>query len=296
MNSIKKIGWIGTGVMGNSMCKHLLVAGYSAYIYNRTRSKADNLINSGANYCNSPADVAKNSDVVFTIVGYPSDVESTILGKEGIILSAKKGTIIIDMTTSEPSLAIKIYNLAKEKGIFSLDAPVSGGDVGAREATLSIMVGGDKEAYERILPLFKCMGKNISHMGSAGMGQHTKAANQIAIASTMISVVECLLYSYKAGLDLNQVIDAISGGAAGSWSLSNVGRRIVNGNFNPGFFIKHFIKDMGIALAEAKKMNLSLPGLSMVNQFYISARALGLENMGTQALYKVFERMNNISS
>ena len=294
MEQIKKIGWIGTGVMGNSMCKHMIGTGYTAYVYNRTKSKANGLINLGANWCNSPAEVAKNSEVIFSIVGYPVDVESTIFGKEGVLSEAKKGTIIVDMTTSDPSLAVRIYNAAKEKNIFSLDAPVSGGDIGAKEATLSIMVGGDKETFEYILPLFKCMGKNISYMGSAGTGQHTKMANQITIASLMVSVVECLLYSYKAGLDLNQVIDAIGSGAAGSWSLNNLGRRIVNGNFNPGFFIKHFIKDMGIALLEAKKMNLSLPGLAMANQFYIAASALGLENMGTQALYKVFERMNNI--
>jgi 3-hydroxyisobutyrate dehydrogenase len=206
----------------------------------------------------------------------------------------KQGTILMDMSTSRPSLAQKIYDEAKACGCHCLDAPVSGGDVGAREATLAIMVGGEKECFEKILPLLTILGKNISLMGGSGAGQHTKMSNQIAIASTMVGVVESLLYSHKAGLDQQAVIDIISTGAAGSWSLNNLGRRIIKGNFDPGFFIKHFIKDLGIALDEARKMKLALPGLALAYQFYVAASAMGWENLGTQGLYKVFERMNGI--
>lgn len=288
----RKIGWIGTGVMGNSMCMHLIKAGHEAFVYNRTKSKTDNLVAQGATWCESPAEVAGNADIIFTIVGYPIDVEQTILGEDGVLANADSGKIIVDMTTSEPALAERIAKEAAAKGVGALDAPVSGGDLGARNATLAIMVGGEQKTFDTVNELFEIMGSNIRLMGKAGAGQHTKMCNQILIAGTMIGVVESLLYSYKAGMDLNEVIDVIGSGAAGSWSINNLGRRIADGDFNPGFFIKHFVKDMGIALDEAKRMSLSLPGLALVNQFYISAMALGYDELGTQALYKVLESMN----
>jgi len=290
----KKIGWIGTGVMGSSMCAHILDAGHEVAVYNRTKSKAQELLDAGAEWCENSKKVAQKSEIIFTIVGFPKDVEQVYLGTDGVLEGVSEGNIIVDMTTSEPILAERIYEKAKDKGVSSLDAPVSGGDVGAKEGTLAIMIGGDEDIYEEILPLFELMGKNIAYMGEAGAGQHTKMSNQILIASTMIGVVESLLYAYKAGNDLNEVIDVIGKGAASSWSINNLGRRIVKGNFDPGFFIKHFVKDMGIALREAKRMKLSLPGLSLAHQFYIAAMGQGLENLGTQGLYKVFENMNGI--
>lgn len=290
----EKIGWIGTGVMGKSMCAHLLNAGYKIFVYNRTKAKAEDLINNGAVWCSNPKEIAEKSDIIFTIVGFPKDVEEVYLGDNGVLKGAQQGSIIVDMTTSEPSLAQHIFEQAKLLGISSIDAPVSGGDVGAKQGTLAIMAGGDKETYEKVLPLFQLMGKNIAYMGKAGAGQHTKMSNQILIASTMIGVVESLLYAYKAGNDLQEVINVIGKGAAGCWSINNLGPRIVNKNFDPGFFIKHFIKDMGIALKEAKAMSLSLPGLALAYQFYIAAEALGLENLGTHGLYKVFAKMNAV--
>ncbi len=288
----KKIGWIGTGVMGKAMCGHVLKAGYPVTVYTRTREKAGDLLEHGAVWADSPMDVAAGSDIIFSIVGYPKDVEEVILGENGVLTGAGKGAAIVDMTTSEPGLAGKIAAEAKKKGVSTLDAPVSGGDVGAREACLAIMVGGSRKVYENILPLFSLMGKNIRYMGEAGAGQHTKMANQIHIATTMVGMVEALLYAHRAGIDFNELIEAIGQGAAGSWSLNNYGPRIAKGDFNPGFFVKHFVKDMGIALKEAAQMNLSLPGLALAHQFYISAIALGYENMGTQSLYRVLEKMN----
>ncbi|MBI9111127.1 NAD(P)-dependent oxidoreductase [Maridesulfovibrio ferrireducens] len=290
----KKIGWIGTGVMGSSMCMHLVKAGHEAFIYNRTKAKAADLIAAGATWCDSPATVAQKADIIFTIVGYPTDVEQTILGTKGVLANADPGKIIVDMTTSEPALAELIHAEAADKNVGSLDAPVSGGDLGARNATLAIMVGGDKKVFDKVKDLFDIMGENVQLMGETGAGQHTKMCNQILIAGTMIGVVESLLYAQKAGMDLNKVIDVIGSGAAGSWSINNLGRRIADSDFDPGFFIKHFVKDMGIALDEAKRMKLSLPGLALVNQFYISAMAMGHEELGTQGLYKVLEKMNAI--
>ena len=280
--------------MGKSMCAHILKAGYNISVYNRTKEKAKELIDMGAIWCSNPKEVAEKSDIVFTIVGFPHDVEDVYLGENGVLKAIKKGAVIVDMTTSEPSLAQRVYEEAKKIGVSSIDAPVSGGDVGAKNGTLAIMAGGDKETYEKVFPFFELMGKNIAYMGKAGAGQHTKMSNQILIASTMIGVVESLLYAYKAGNDLGEVINVIGKGAAGCWSINNLGPRIVKGNFDPGFFIKHFIKDMGIALKEAKNLNLSLPGLALAYQFYISATALGLENLGTQGLYKVLAKMNGI--
>ena len=290
----EKIGWVGTGVMGSSMCGHLMKEDYQVFVYNRTKERAKGLIRSGAIWCSNPQEVAEKSDIIITIVGFPKDVREVYLGENGILKGTKEGSIIVDMTTSEPTLAQEIYEVAKKRGVKSIDAPVSGGDVGAKEGTLAIMAGGDKDTYNKILPLFELMGKNIAYMGVAGAGQHTKMSNQILIASTMIGVVESLLYAYKAGNDLNEVINVIGKGAAGCWSINNLGPRIVKGNFDPGFFIKHFVKDMGIALQEAKLMKLSLPGLALAYQFYISAMALGLENLGTQGIYKVFAQMNGI--
>ncbi|OQY32393.1 MAG: oxidoreductase [Spirochaetaceae bacterium 4572_59] len=288
----KKAAWIGTGVMGKSMCAHLMDKGYSLTVYNRTKSKADELVAKGALWCNSPAEAAKGCDVIFTIVAYPSDVEKVILGEEGVLQTAPSGSVLVDLTTSEPSLAVRIFEEAAKKGIASVDAPVSGGDVGAKNGTLAIMCGGEVKAFNRVLPMLEAFGDNIKLMGGAGAGQHTKMCNQTLIAGTMIGVVESLLYAKKAGLDMNEVIDVIGSGAASSWSINNLGRRISAGNFDPGFFIKHFVKDMGIALKEAARMKLSLPGLAMANQFYVAAMAQGLENLGTQGLYKVFEQMN----
>jgi len=289
---MKKIGWIGTGVMGNHMCGHILDGGFPVRVYNRTFEKAQALVDRGAVWCDSPAAVAARSDIIFAIVGFPQDVRAVFLGRNGIVGHAPDGAIVVDMTTSEPALAVEIAQAAEQQRLFALDAPVSGGDVGARDGKLAIMVGGEPSVYEQVLPLFERMGQNIALMGGPGAGQHTKMSNQILIASTMIGVVESLLYATRAGLDLDAVIDVIGQGAASSWSINNLGRRIVQGDFKPGFFIKHFIKDMGIALAEAERMHLSLPGLSLARQFYISAAALGHEADGTQGLYKVLQRLN----
>jgi 3-hydroxyisobutyrate dehydrogenase len=289
------IGWIGTGVMGNAMCGHLLAAGHRITLFNRNRSKAENLICQGAQWCESPLAVARVSDIVFSMVGFPADVEQVLLSAQGVLAGAKPGMVLVDMTTSSPDLAHRIYTAAKKLDVSALDAPVSGGDIGARDATLAIMVGGDKAAFEKILPLFQVLGRNIAHMGAPGAGQHTKMCNQILIAGTIIGTVESLLYAHRMGMDQNAVIDVIGQGAASSWTINNLGRRIAKGDFNPGFFIKHYVKDMGIALDEAQRANLSLPGLALVHQFYLAAKALDLENLGTQALYRVLAQMNNLT-
>jgi 3-hydroxyisobutyrate dehydrogenase len=238
--------------------------------------------------------LAERSDVVFAIVGFPPDVREVFLGTSGALAGSRHGMALVDMTTSEPSLAREIYEAAKPKGVASLDAPVSGGDVGAKNAALSIMVGGDAEAFEAVRPLFDCMGKTVVHQGPAGAGQHTKMVNQILIASNMVGVCEALLYGYKAGLDLKTVMQSVSVGAAGSWSLNNLGPRIMDRNFEPGFFVEHFIKDMGIALDEAKKMNLALPGLALAHQLYIALKAQGYGRKGTQALMLALEHISNV--
>jgi len=289
-----KIGWIGIGIMGNPMCGHIMDAGYGVSVFTRTQHKAQNLMERGARWMNNPKMVAEESDIVFTMVSYPQDVRDVVLGADGVLGGLKKWGIVVDMTTSSPGLAGEIFREAEKKGCTSLDAPVSGGDTGARNATLSIMVGGEREAFNQVLPLFEIMGDKINYMGRAGMGQHTKMANQIHIATTMIGAVESLLYAHKAGLNLDEVIAAIGSGAAGSWTINNLGPRIVRRNFDPGFFIEHFIKDMGIALDEAKRMDLSLPGLAMAHQFYVAAKALGLGKNGTHALALVLEKMNGI--
>ena len=287
------IGWVGTGVMGAPMAGHLQAAGHKLFVYNRTAAKAQVLVDAGAVLCESPREVASQSEFVFSIVGYPVDVESTYLSTDGILAGAKAGSVVIDMTTSEPALAKRIFKVAGRQGVDVLDAPVSGGDIGARNAALAIMVGGEQSVFDRVKPLFQCMGKNIAYMGPAGAGQHTKMSNQILIAGTMIGTVESLLYAHRSGLNLEEVIPVIGSGAASSWSINNLGPRIVKGDFDPGFYIKHFVKDMGLALAEAKAMRLVLPGLALVNQFYQAAIAQGLEDLGTQGLYKVLERLSS---
>lgn len=291
-----RIGWIGTGVMGVSMCGHLIGAGHHLTIYNRTREKAKPLLDQGAVWAESPKSVAQASDIVFSMVGYPHDVQEVILGVDGVLAGTKSGDTVVDMTTSSPDLARTIDRECREKGVKALDAPVSGGDIGAREATLAIMVGGAQAVFDVIRPLFESVGKTIALMGGAGAGQHTKMTNQILIAGTMIGVVECLLYARQAGMDAHQVIDVIGKGAASSWSINTLGRRIADGDFGPGFYIKHFVKDMGIALEEARRMRLSLPGLALVHQFYVAAMAMGGENLGTQGLYRVLAVMNREQS
>jgi 3-hydroxyisobutyrate dehydrogenase len=289
-----RIGWIGTGVMGRWMCQHLLTKGYAATVYNRTKDKAGPLLEAGAAWGETPKAVAERSDVVFAIVGFPNDVREVFLGPKGALSGSRSGSILVDMTTSEPSLAREIYEAAKAKGVASVDAPVSGGDVGAKNAALSIMVGGDADAVEAVRPLLECMGKAIVHQGPAGAGQHTKMVNQVLIATNMIGVCEALLYGYKAGLDLKTVLQSVGGGAAASWSLNNLGPRIIDRNFEPGFFVEHFIKDMGIALDEAKRMNLSLPGLALANQLYLAVKAQGYGRKGTQALMLALEHLSNV--
>ncbi len=289
-----KIGWIGTGVMGSSMCGHLLAAGYHATVYNRSPAKLGGLIAKGAVPADSPRGVAEASDVVFTIVGYPADVREVSLGKAGTLAGAKPGSILVDMTTSEPGLAQEIFEAAKAKEVHAVDAPVSGGDIGAREARLSIMIGGEPATVAALMPLFQTMGKTIVHQGPAGSGQHTKMVNQILIATNMIGVCEALLYGYKAGLDLNQVLQSVGSGAAGSWSLNNLGPRIIAGNFDPGFFVEHFLKDMGIALAEAKQMKLALPGLALAEQLYRAVDAQGLGRKGTHALVLALAKLSDV--
>lgn len=291
-----RIGWIGTGVMGRWMCQHAMSKGYKATVYNRSREKAEPLIEQGAAFAGSPKAVAEKSDVVFAIVGFPKDVREVFLGPQGALAGIKAGGILVDMTTSEPSLAREIDEAAKAKGVGSVDAPVSGGDVGAKEARLSIMVGGDADVIDTVRPIFECMGKTIIHQGPAGAGQHTKMVNQILIATNMIGVCEALLYGHKAGLDLNTVLQSVGGGAAASWSLNNLGPRIINRNFDPGFFVEHFIKDMGIALDEARRMGLCLPGLALANQLYLSVKANGWGRNGTHALMLALERMSNVST
>ena len=293
-NDIKTIGFVGTGNMGASMCGHLQDAGYEMRIYNRTKSKAQGLIDKGATWCETPAEVARGADVVFTIVGFPPDVESVILGSDGVLSGMRAGAIVVDMTTSDPSLGRRIYTEAQTRNVGALDAPVSGGDVGAKNATLAIMVGGDRECFDAVLPLFKIMGKTISYIGPAGAGQHCKMVNQILISGTMVGMAEAFTYGLKAGLDMETVLGVVSTGAAGSAALSALGPRVLKGDFEPGFFIEHFIKDMAIAANEAGKMNLDLPGLTMTLQRYIEAAEKGMNRKGTQGLCKSVAEINGV--
>ncbi|MBW1613791.1 MAG: NAD(P)-dependent oxidoreductase [Deltaproteobacteria bacterium] len=287
-----KIGWIGTGIMGGPMAGHLQAAGHELYIFTRTRDKAELLLKNGAHWCKSPAEVADNSEIVFTMVAFPADVEEVYLGENGIFSIEGSCRILVDMTTSRPILAQTISRTAEKRGIDSLDAPVSGGDIGARNATLAVMVGGKKAVFDTVLPLFQLMGKTISYMGGSGAGQHTKMCNQILVAGTMIGVCESLLYADKAGLDQQAVIDIIGKGAASCWSINNLGPRIVSGNYEPGFVVEHFIKDMAIALQEADGIGLSLPGLALAHKLYLEVQAQGHGRLGTHALMLALKALN----
>jgi len=287
-----KIGWIGTGVMGAAMAGHLQNAGHNLSVFNRSREKAEGLIEKGARWAPSPAEVAAQSEIVFTIVGFPEDVEEVYLGEQGILAAKGSCRIMVDMTTSTPSLAKTLETAAKKRGMDSLDAPVSGGDIGAKEGNLAIMVGGGKQVFEEVLPLLEVFGSRISYMGGAGAGQHTKMANQILIAGTMVGVCESLLYAERQGLDQQAVIDIIGKGAAGSWSINNLGPRIVRGDYKSGFFVEHFVKDMGIALEEAAALNLSLPRLALVHQLYLAVKAHGHGRSATQALILALKALN----
>lgn len=292
----KSIGWIGTGVMGASMARHLMDAGHQLTVSTRTPERAEELIAAGAHWANSQAELAGSVDVVFTMLGYPSDVRDVLLGPDAVIANMRPGSLLIDMTTSEPSLAVEIHEAAADHQVDALDAPVSGGDVGARNATLVIMVGGGTGAFTRAQPLFGAMSRLAVLQGPAGAGQHTKMVNQIAIASGMIGVCEAMLYAQRAGLDVEQVLDTIKDGAAGSWSLSNYGPRLLKDDLEPGFKIDHFVKDLGIALAEAKRMRLPLTGTALAEQLYVAAQAAGFGSKGTQALLSTLQRIATTST
>ncbi|KAA0564727.1 NAD(P)-dependent oxidoreductase [Rossellomorea aquimaris] len=283
------IGFIGTGVMGQSMAGHLLEAGYQVVIYNRTKEKALKLINRGAKWADTPRQLAEISDAVITIVGYPKDVEAIYLGENGILHHLKSDSLAIDMTTSSPKLAERIFEVGKDKGISTLDAPVSGGDIGAKEARLSIMVGGDEESFETAKPLLDLLGSNVVYQGKSGAGQHTKMCNQITIASNMVGVSEALLYAKKSGLNPDNVLKSITSGAAGSWSLNNLVPRMIEEDYAPGFYVKHFIKDLKIALESSREMEIKTPGLELALSLYEELAHNGEENSGTQALIKLLE-------
>jgi 3-hydroxyisobutyrate dehydrogenase len=291
-----RIGWIGTGVMGLSMCGHILEAGYKTTVFNRTKAKAQPLLDRGAAWAASPRDVAEASDVVFTMVGFPQDVRDVYFSDRGVLAGVARGSTLVDMTTTEPSLAREIYDAARSKGVRAIDAPVSGGDVGARNRTLAIMIGGDADAVESAMPLLAILGKNIVHEGAAGAGQHTKMCNQIVIAGTMIGVCESLLYAQRAGLDLERMLQTIRSGAAACWTLENLAPRVLARNFDPGFIVEHFIKDMGIALDEARRMNLAMPGLALVHQLYLAVQAQGHGRCGTHALVLALEHLSQASA
>ena len=288
MSDLPVIGFIGTGVMGRSMAANLASAGYALHVHNRTRSRAQDLIDAGAQWHDSAGSVATSVDVIVTMLGFPTDVEQTYLGRDGVIANARDGALLIDMTTSSPVLARRIADAATARGLDALDAPVSGGDVGAREARLVIMTGGDPGAFERAQPIFQHLGKNIALLGPAGSGQHCKMANQIAVAVGMVAWCEALAYAGKAGLDPNAVHASISGGAAGSWAMTNLAPRALADNFAPGFYVKHLMKDIGIAIASAEEMGLDVPGLQCARQLYERVSASGWDDLGTQALYRLY--------
>ena len=285
-----KLGFIGTGVMGAAMAGHLQAAGNELYVYNRTKEKAQSLIDSDAKWCNNVKAIAEVADIIFTIIGMPADVENVYLAKDGLIENAKVGTILVDMTTSKPELAKKIYNVGRGKKIFCVDAPVTGGDVGAKNATLTIFLGGDKDICQKLMPYFEIMGKHITYLGAAGNGQHGKMANQIAVSGATIGMVESLTYAKAAGIDLTKIQEAVSTGAGGSWQMTNMAPRVIAGNFDPGFYIKHFIKDMKIAIDEAKANKIDLPGLELTINQYEKLQNQGLEDLGTQGLYKLYNK------
>ncbi|HEX6964085.1 MAG TPA: NAD(P)-dependent oxidoreductase [Lacipirellula sp.] len=286
------IAWIGTGVMGTSMCRRLIEAGHTAVVHNRTRSKADPLVELGAAWAAKPQAAAAQADVVFTMVGHPSDVREVILGQAGALAGCREGAILVDMTTSQPALALEIAREAEQRGVVALDAPVSGGDVGARSGTLSIMIGGDVAAVEKLQSLWQTMGKTIVRHGGPGAGQHAKMANQVLVGAGMIGICEALLYAHRAGLDLNKMIESTASGAAGSWALSNLAPRIIRGDFAPGFYVEHFLKDLGIILEECRRMNLKLPGVELAERLYRETAAIGHNRSGTQALIFALAQLN----
>ena len=283
-----RIGFIGTGVMGKSIVKHFLAKGHEVMVYNRTKSKSDELVAQGAIWQETPAEVTNASEIIFSIVGYPSDVEEIYYGANGIFSVEVKDKILVDLTTSTPTLAEKIYQTAKKEGAAALDAPVSGGDLGAQNGTLSIMIGGDQAVYDSVVPLFDILGKSYSLQGKAGAGQHTKMANQIMIAGTMTGRTEMLVYAKAANLDVEKVLETLGGGAAQNWSMSNYAPRILKADYSPGFFVKHFIKDLKIALDEAEKMHLNLPATKLATELYERLADQGFDNDGTQALIKLW--------
>lgn len=289
MSDKKILGFIGTGVMGASIAGHLLAAGNEVHVYNRTKERAMPLVDKGAVWEDAPADIAAKCDIIFTIVGFPKDVEEVYLGKKGLVENAKEGAVLVDMTTSSPKLARKIQAAGKKRGVGVLDAPVTGGDKGAREATLTIFAGGDSEDFEKALPYFKMMGRTVKHMGGAGDGQNAKLGNQIVIAGTMTGMCEALAFAKSCGLDLDEFIEAVGGGSAATWSLKNYGPRILKGDFAPGFFIKHYIKDMKLAEEAADEMDLDLPALTVTRELYEELAEGGYENSGTQALYCLYD-------
>lgn len=287
-----RVGFIGTGVMGRSMAGHILKAGYPLSVFTRTRTKAQPLLDAGAEWAESPQRLAARCDVVIGIVGLPSDVREVFLGREGVLSADRRPAVVIDMATSEPALAVEIYESARRLGVAALDAPVSGGDVGARNATLSIMVGGDRSTFDAVLPLFHCMGKTVVYQGPPGSGQHTKMVNQTLIAGALSGVCEALLYARRAGLDPTKVLQSVGGGAAASWQLANLAPRIIAGDFEPGFFVEHFVKDLAIVLEEARRMKTAMPVTGLVAQLFNSVQALGLSDKGTHALMLALERIN----
>lgn len=289
-----KIGWVGTGVMGHSMCRHLMDQGFQVCIYNRTREKAEDLIAAGASWRDSPREVAQASDIIFSIVGLPSDVREVFLSDRGVLAGCKPGNIVVDMTTSEPQLAIEIADAARALKVYSIDAPVSGGDVGAKAGTLSIMIGGDSDVVAALKPCWKAMGKTYVRQGDAGCGQHAKIVNQILVAAGMIGVCESLLYAQQSGLDLETVLKSVSSGAAGSWALANLAPRIVSGHFDPGFFVDHFVKDLGIAMQESKRMSLKLRGLELACELYDRVVDRGDGHLGTHALQMTLAEMSEL--
>jgi 3-hydroxyisobutyrate dehydrogenase len=289
-----RLGWIGLGVMGSSMCGRLMDAGFRMTVHNRTRAKADSLVERGAAWADDPRAVAEQSDVVFSIVGFPADVREALLGERGALGGMRSGGVLVDMTSSQPALAEEIAAAAGQRGVAALDAPVSGGDVGARGGTLSIMVGGDHDAFERLTPCWQAMGSKWVWQGSPGAGQHAKVVNQTLISGNMVGVCQALLYAHRAGLDLDAVLEAVASGAAGSWSLSNLGPRMISGDFAPGFYIEHFLKDLGIALEEGRRMNLKLPGVELAERLYQEAAAQGLARSGTQALILALAKMSGV--
>lgn len=293
-NILNRIAWIGTGVMGKSMCGRLMDAGFVVTVHNRTRAKAEPLLARGAAWANSPQEAAEGADVVFSIVGYPQDVREVILGPHCALTGCREGAVLVDMTTSQPALAEEIAAAAATRGVTAIDAPVSGGDVGARNGTLSIMIGGDEQAVAALEPCWKAMGSKWIRQGGPGAGQHTKMVNQTLICAGMVGVCEALLYAYRAGLDLNNVLESVASGAAGSWSLSNLGPRMIRGDFAPGFFVEHFLKDMAIVLEESRRMQLALPGVALAEQLYRALAAQGHSRDGTHALILALASLNGI--